>query len=158
GRKAGDRFTRLSRLRQRRLAGPRGDRGDAAGAMATCQERGMIDDYADYDALGLADLVRRRELSAEELLETVLERVAAVNPRLNAIVTPLYDQARAAVKAGLPEGPFTGVPYAFKELVVSVAGAPTTSASRLYARNMPAADSEIVSRCRKAGLAVIGKT
>lgn len=118
----------------------------------------MINDYADYDALGLADLVRRRELSAEELLETVLERVAAVNPRLNAIVTPLYDQARAAVKAGLPEGPFTGVPYAFKELVVSVAGAPTTSASRLYARNMPAADSEIVSRCRKAGLAVIGKT
>lgn len=118
----------------------------------------MIGDYAAYDALGLAELIRTRRISAGELLETVLARIAAVNPRINAIVTPLYDQARAAVREGLPEGPFAGVPYVFKELVVSVMGAPTTSASRLFARNMPAADSEIVARCRRAGLVVIGKT
>jgi Asp-tRNA(Asn)/Glu-tRNA(Gln) amidotransferase A subunit family amidase len=118
----------------------------------------MIGDYAGYDALGLAELVRTRQVSAAELLETVLDRVATLNPGLNAIVTPLYEQAREAVKAGLPEGPFTGVPYVFKELVVSVEGAPTTSASRLFADNMPAADSEIVRRCRQAGLVVIGKT
>lgn len=118
----------------------------------------MIEDYACHDAIGLADLIRRREFSAAELLETVLQRVAEVNPRLNAIVTPLYDQARMAVEAGLPDGPFAGVPYVFKELVASVAGVPTTSGSRLFANNMPAADSEIVSRCRKSGLIVIGKT
>lgn len=118
----------------------------------------MIEDYASHDAIGLADLIRRREFSAMELLDAVLHRMAQANPRLNAIVTPLYDQARLAVEAGLPEGPFAGVPYVFKELVVSVAGAPTTSASRLFANSMPVADSEIVSRCRKSGLVVIGKT
>lgn len=118
----------------------------------------MIGDYAAYDALGLAELIRTRQVSAVELLDTVLERVDAVNPSLNAIVTPLYEQARAATREGLADGPFTGVPYAFKELVVSVTGAPTTSASRLFAHNMPAGDSEIVKRSRRAGLVVIGKT
>lgn len=118
----------------------------------------MIADYASYDAVGLAELVRTRQVSASDLLETVLDRIAANNPRLNAIVTPLYDQACEAVASGLPEGPFAGVPYVFKELVVSVKGAPTTSASRLFAGNMPAGDSEIVHRCRQAGLVVIGKS
>ncbi len=115
-------------------------------------------DYAAYDALGLADLIRRREISAAELLDAVLRKVADINPRLNAIVTPLYDQARQAVEAPLPDGPFTGVPYVFKELVVSVAGTATSSASRLLAGNMAAGESEIVRRCRNAGLVVIGKT
>lgn len=118
----------------------------------------MIGDYAAYDALGLAELIRGRQISASELLEAALARIAAVNPRINAVVTPLYDEARAAVREGLPDGPFAGVPYVFKELVVSVMGAPTTSASRLFAGNMPSADSEIVARCRRAGLVVIGKT
>ncbi|MGO4841917.1 amidase family protein, partial [Rhizobiaceae sp. 2RAB30] len=104
-------------------------------------------DYAAYDALGLADLVRRREISAAELLDAVLRKVADINPRLNAIVTPLYDQARQAVEAPLLDGPFTGVPYVFKELVVSVAGTATSSASRLLAGNMAAGESEIVRRC-----------
>lgn len=118
----------------------------------------MIDNYERYDAIGLAELIRQREVSAAEVLDMALERVAALNPALNAIVTPLYGEARAAVDAGLPDGPFTGVPYVFKELVVSVSGSPTTAASRLYAKAMPSADSEIVSRCRKAGMVVIGKT
>lgn len=118
----------------------------------------MIDNYERYDGLGLAELVRRRDVSARDVLETTLERAAKLNPTLNAIVTPFYDQARAAVDAGLPDGPFTGVPYVFKELVVSVMGAPSTAASKLFANAMPTADSEIVSRCRRAGIIVIGKT
>lgn len=118
----------------------------------------MSDDFEHYDGLGLAELVRRREASPAEILEATLARVAERNPALNAIVTSLYDHARATVEAGLPDGPFTGVPYVFKELVVSVAGVPTTSASRLFAKNMPAGDSELVKRCRAAGLVVIGKT
>ena len=53
-------------------------------------------DYARYDALGLADLVRRREVSAEELCEACIERIERVNPQLNAVITPMYEQARAA--------------------------------------------------------------
>ncbi|MCR6669797.1 amidase [Devosia ginsengisoli] len=118
----------------------------------------MIADYSRLDALALADLVRRREVSAAEVLETCLDMASRFNPALNAIVTPLYDQARAAIAAGLSDGPFRGVPYVFKELVVSAVGAPSTAASRLFADAMPTANSEIVERCRKAGPVVIGKT
>ncbi|MEO7129056.1 MAG: amidase [Rhodoferax sp.] len=115
-------------------------------------------DYENHDGLALAALVRNGELSATELLDAALERINATNGTLNAVVTPLYEQARAAVDAGLPAGPFEGVPFLVKELVASVAGAPTTSASRLYEHNMPVADSEVVARFRRAGLVIVGKT
>lgn len=115
-------------------------------------------EYGRLDALGIAELVRSGEVSEREVLDTVIDLMGERNPPLNAIVATLYDQAREAVAAGLPEGPFAGVPYVFKELVVSVLGTPATSASRLYADNMPAAESEIVSRCRRAGMVVVGKT
>ena len=116
------------------------------------------DDYQRYDGLGLAELVRTGETSAEDLLGAALARIEHVNPELNAVVTPLFDAARAAIAAGLPEGPFTGVPFLVKELVASVAGVATTAASRLYQHSMPAADSEIVARFRRAGLVIAGKT
>jgi amidase len=117
-----------------------------------------MNDYEDHDGLGLAALVRKGAVSPRELLDAALQRIERHDPRLNAVVTPLYDAARAAVDRGLPDGPFTGVPFLVKELVASVAGVPTTFASRLYARNVPAADSEIVARFRRAGLAIVGKT
>jgi Asp-tRNA(Asn)/Glu-tRNA(Gln) amidotransferase A subunit family amidase len=118
----------------------------------------MITEYDDLDALALAALVRSKQVSASEVLETALNRIARRNPALNALVTPLFESARGEVAAGLPEGPFTGVPFALKELVVSVLGAPSTAASRLYADAMPASDSEIVTRLRRAGLVILGKT
>lgn len=118
----------------------------------------MIGDYRTLDALAIADMVRRGDVSAAEVLETAIAAIEAENGPLNAVVTKLYEQARDAVAEGLPEGPFVGVPYLFKELVVSVRGAPTTFASRLYAANVAGADSEIVTRCRRAGMVVLGKT
>ena len=115
-------------------------------------------DYENHDALGLAALVRRGEVTPGELLDAMLERQARDNPRLNAVVTPLHDAARAQIAAGLPDGPFCGVPFLVKELVASVKGCPTTFASRLYANNMPAADSEVVARMRRSGLVIAGKT
>jgi amidase len=117
-----------------------------------------VNDYEHHDGLGLAALVRSGKVSPRELLDAALERIERRNPELNAVVTPLYEAAREAVGRGLPEGPFTGVPFLVKELVASVAGAATTFSSRLYAQNMPAADSEIVARFRRAGLVIIGKT
>lgn len=77
---------------------------------------------------------------------------------MNAIVVPLFEEARRAVQQNIPDGPFSGVPYAFKELVVSVLGAPATFASKLYQNNWPERESEIVTRCRQAGMVVLGKT
>ena len=62
------------------------------------------EELARYDGLGLAELVRRREVSATELLDASIARVEALNPEINAVVTRLYDQARAAIAAGLPAG------------------------------------------------------
>ncbi len=115
-------------------------------------------DYESHDGLGLAQLVKQGEVTPQELLDAALARIAAHNPALNAVVTPLYDAARTEIARGLPAGPFQGVPFLVKELVASVAGAATTASSRLYAKNMPAADSEIVARLRRAGLVIAGKT
>ena len=69
----------------------------------------MIAEYGELDGLALADLVRRREVSALEVLETTVARIKARNPALNAVVATLYDEARQAIDAGLPDGPFAGV-------------------------------------------------
>ena len=80
-------------------------------------------DYENHDGLGLAQLVQQGEVTPLELLEAALARIALHNPALNAVVTPLYDAARAEIARGLPAGPFQGVPFLVKELVASVAGA-----------------------------------
>ncbi len=117
-----------------------------------------MDELDRLDAIGIAALVRSRQVSAREVLDATLSRIAARNPSLNAIVTPLHDAAAQAIATGLPDGPFTGAPFAFKELVVSVVGAASTQASRLYANATANADSELVRRCRQAGLVIVGKT
>ena len=115
-------------------------------------------DVSKYDGLGLADLVRRKEVTAAELLESTIARAEAVNPMLNAIVTRLYDQARAAIAAGLPSGPFTGVPYLLKDLGALYTGAPTSNGSGLFDGNVADHDSEITARMKRAGLVIFGKT
>jgi len=73
-------------------------------------------DYGKHDALGLAALVSRREVTSAELLETAIQRIERINPRINALTLKLYDRARAAIAKGLPQGPFTGVPFLLKDL------------------------------------------
>jgi Asp-tRNA(Asn)/Glu-tRNA(Gln) amidotransferase A subunit family amidase len=117
-----------------------------------------ISDFEKYDGLGLADLVRRGEVKGIELLETVIERIEALNPKVNAVVTKMYDQARRAVKAGLPVGPFTGVPYFLKDLHLLYAGVPTTYGSRFFADFVPDHDSTMTVRLKRAGLVICAKT
>src|SRR5258705_7040538 len=114
--------------------------------------------YERYDGLGLAGLVRGGEVKAEEMLEAAIERVDALNPALNAVVTRLYDQARAALAAGLPAGPFTGVPYALKDLGALYTGAVTSYGSRLFAGAVADHDSEYTVRLKRAGLVILAKT
>jgi amidase len=115
-------------------------------------------EYDHYDAMGLAELVRRKQVTPQELLEAAIERVAARDATLNAVVTKMYDEARAAIAAGLPEGPFTGVPYMLKDLGVLYAGVPTSNGSRLFADFVPDHDSTLVERYKAAGLVIMAKT
>jgi amidase len=116
-------------------------------------------DYQRYDALGLADLVRRKVVSPDELLDAAIERVEARNGAVNAIVMPLYDYGRRAIADGLPDGPFRGVPFLLKDLGGWLAGIKVTRGSRFFAdAPAAAADSEHVRRLKRAGLVIFGRT
>jgi Asp-tRNA(Asn)/Glu-tRNA(Gln) amidotransferase A subunit family amidase len=118
----------------------------------------VLAEYERHDGLGLAELVRRREVTAAEVVEEAIARIEARNPAINAVVAKLYDQARKAIASGLPEGPFTGVPYLLKDIGVLYTGAVTANGSRLFAADVADHDSEITARLRRAGLVIVGKS
>ena len=118
----------------------------------------VFPEYERYDGLGLAELVRRREVSAAELAAAAIERIEARNPGINAVVHRMYDEAKRVTAAPLPDAPFAGVPFLLKDLMAAYAGAPLTSACRFLSRFVPSYDSEMVVRYKRAGLVVIGKT
>jgi Asp-tRNA(Asn)/Glu-tRNA(Gln) amidotransferase A subunit family amidase len=110
------------------------------------------------DALGLAALIARREVTAHEVLDEAIGRFERLNPQLNAVVMPLVDRALGELRRGLPDGRFKGVPFFIKDLVADYAGVPTTAGCRSFVGLPAAADSEIVRRFRAAGLVILGKT
>jgi amidase len=115
-------------------------------------------DYERCDATALAALVRRRELSARELLEEAIARIERHNPRLNAVVYKAYDEARATAGGALPDGPFKGVPFLIKDMDVPVAGWKLTNGSAFLRGHRSEADCELVRRYRAAGLVLVGRT
>ena len=125
---------------------------------AKAAELRAFDEYRSYDALGLAELVRQGDASPDQLLDLALARAEAVNPEINAIVMRHVEQARAAIEQGLPQGPFTGVPWLLKDLGVSMRGTVTTEGSALFRDAVRDHDSTLVRRYRDAGLVIFGKT
>ncbi|MES2910799.1 MAG: amidase [Pseudomonadota bacterium] len=113
-------------------------------------------DYRQYDAMGLAQAIRKGDVSRQEVLQAALDRIAAVNPQVNA-VTYLHEAA-AREAAGDESSPFAGVPYLIKDLHAPVAGMPLTHGSRLFEGNVHDFDSETVVRLRRAGFVILGRT
>lgn len=111
-----------------------------------------------HDALGLGELVRRRKVSASELLEDAIARAEVLNPRFNFMSQRHYEMAREAVGKPLPEGPFSGVPWLLKDLNTYIAGEVTENGSRFYRGYRPAETSELVRRQQRAGFVIFGKT
>src|SRR5690242_10176681 len=119
----------------------------------------MFKEYGQYDALGLAELVGGGQVTAAELLEAAIARAEAVNPKLNAIITPMHEIARARAREKL-RGPFAGVPFLVKDLFQEYAGVSTAYGCKaLKAAKVVAAEhSEIVQRWLNAGAVVFGRT
>lgn len=115
-------------------------------------------EYESYDAVGLASLIKQGAISPEALLDAAIERIELHNPALNAVICKMYDEARQTIQQGLPDGPFRGVPFLIKDLLTDYAGVPLTSGSRFTQHYIPTSDSELVSRMKKAGLVIAGKT
>src|SRR5690625_3666597 len=118
-----------------------------------------FDEYRQLDGVAMAEAVASKEVTAQELLDVAIERAEAVNPILNGLVTPLYDEARKAAADKLG-GPLAGVPMLAKDYFQEMAGAPHFMGNEGLKKlnNIAQEDSELVSRWRKAGLVILGRT
>lgn len=115
-------------------------------------------DYARHDALGLAELVRRKQVTPAELVAAAFAAIEAVDPALNAVTRRMERQAVEQLAALPADGPLAGVPFLLKDLTVSYAGVPNDCGSRLFKGYVRNHDSEILRRWKRAGLVVVGKT
>ncbi len=115
-------------------------------------------DYTAHDGLGLAELVARKEVTPDELAAAAFEAVAKVNPRINAVLHTIPKEAATEIRAGLPRGPFTGVPFLIKEIVLHAKGVRCEMGSKLAQGYVPDADTELMARFRRAGLVLAGTT
>ena len=112
----------------------------------------------NLDATSQAALVRNGEVSPVELVELAVRATETLNPKLNAVITPMYEQALDIAKSDLKEAPFKGVPMLLKDGVATYGGVRMTSGSALGKNYVAEVDSELVRRLKKAGFIIIGKT
>ncbi len=117
------------------------------------------DDWMTHDAMGLADLVRKKQVTPRELAEQVKAGIAKVNPTINAVVEVFDDVVADPLKDGMnADGPFAGIPYLMKDLGPTLKGRKQEMGARLMQGNVAAADSFLTGKIRKAGLNIMGRT
>jgi amidase len=117
-----------------------------------------MEEFGSFDAMALAGLVRQKHLKAIEIVDAAIESIERLNPSLNAVVTPMYEQARKVANREMSDGPFAGVPFLLKDLGAPYAGVPMTMGSAAMRQFVPDHDSELVARLKRAGLIILGKT
>jgi len=117
-----------------------------------------LSEYTQHDGLGLAELVRRKEVKPSELAHLALQAIQQVNPKLNAVIALIIERGDQVDEAALPDGPFRGVPFLVKDLVIHGAGVPTDLGSRFTKDLVFPHDTELMARFKKAGLVIIGRT
>jgi amidase len=119
-----------------------------------------MDELATMDATGLAQLLRRREVSALELVDGAIRRIEKLNPRINAVIWERFEKAREEARTALPRGPFTSVPFLTKDSGCTTAGEPETQGSRFLKNHRYTASvtAELANRIRAAGFINLGRT
>ncbi len=118
----------------------------------------IFKEYSSYDGLGLAELVRRGQVSPADLVDSALDAIERLNPQVNCVVQQLGSVGRAEIKRGLPQGPFRGVPFLVKEFGMHFKGMISSHGSRLGAGIKYENDTALMKRCQQAGLVTIGTT
>jgi amidase len=114
-------------------------------------------EYGSYDAVGLADLVRNKQVSARELLHEAIVRTAKVDRDINAVVVKHYEYAERQIDRGLPDGPFSGVPFLLKDIEL-LEGTRTTSGASIYKENVADHTGTLAQRFLATGVAIFGKS
>ena len=117
----------------------------------------VLPELAKLDATAQAELVRKGELTALDLVEAGISRIEQVNGQVNAVVATFYDKAREAAKGKLPDGPFAGVPNLVKDLD-NLKGTSATSGSRFLAQNVSPETDPIIASKENAGFVMVGKS
>jgi amidase len=115
-------------------------------------------EYARYDGLDLADLIRKKEVTARELAESALEGVQKTNPAINAIIEVYDDRIEKADERQLPKTPFCGVPFFLKDLGSAEAGKLQEMGSRLAKGFEADTDAYLTTRFKEAGTIILGRT
>lgn len=115
-------------------------------------------EYRKHDATALAELIKKKEVTSQELLDIAIKRAEEVNPKINGIVTKLYDLGKEQIKNVKPDAPFAGVPYLIKDLGPELKGTRYTMGSKYLKNNISKENSFVTDRMLKAGLVIFGKT
>jgi amidase len=115
-------------------------------------------ELVDMDATAQAELVRKKEVKPIELVEATVERIEKLNSTLNAVVTPMYEQARKQASGSISDGSFAGVPFLLKDFLAEYAGVRFTEGTSFLGDYVPKEDSELIRRYKSAGLIFVGKT
>src|SRR4029078_4527820 len=114
-------------------------------------------EYGNYDAVGLAELVRKKQVSAAELLDESIARTAKVDPQINAVVVKHYDYPERQIERGLPDGPFTGVPFLLKDLDL-LEGTRTSSGATGLKDFVADHSGTLARRFLDTGVSIFGKS
>jgi amidase len=115
-------------------------------------------DYKSYDGLGLAELIKKKEIHPKEVLEEAIKTIEQYNPKLNAVINKFYDQARQQAETELVKGTFEGVPMLLKDITQEIESEKITSGSRALQGYRAKTDSEYVKQVRKTGVLFVGQT
>src|SRR5690242_8005951 len=114
-------------------------------------------EYGNFDAVGLAELVRKKQVTPKDLLDEAVARTAKIDPEINAVVVKHYEFAERQIENGLPQGPFTGVPFLLKDLDL-LAGTRTTFGASVFKDNVADHTNTLAQRFLDAGLTIFGKS
>lgn len=111
-----------------------------------------------FDGLGLAELVKRKEVTPKELVEEAIQLIEALNPELNAVIHKRYESALKEAESHTLEGPFSGVPILLKDVNQEMKDEPMTFGSKAYQKFRAAEDSMFVRLLKESGVQIVGQT
>jgi len=127
---------------------------DAAAGATQSAAAAPLSDLSSYDAMGLAELIRTKQITPGEVIEDAIRKIEAINPKLNAVVYKTYDRARQRAAAAVADGAFAGVPFLVKDNA-TIAGVQATRGSRALHGNVPDKTAPFFAATENAGLILI---